>query len=183
MRIISGKWKGRRFDLPKGVAARPTSDKIREAVFSILGDRVPGAHVLDLFCGSGAIGLEALSRGAAGAVFCDADKRCIARIRETLRAFGQPDTGCRLMACDFRSALSRLKADGGSFDIIYIDPPYKGGCYNEALEGLREIADSRAVILAEHDRRDRMPDEAGGFQKTGERLYGDTVISFYGRIS
>ena len=122
MRIISGSARGRTIVAPQGMDTRPTQDYVRESLFNILRADVPGARVLDLFAGSGALGLEALSRGAEHAVFVDSARAAVACVRrnvETLRMDGR----CQVLACDWRAAAQRLA--GGGFDLVFIDPPYR----------------------------------------------------------
>ena len=148
MRIISGQARGRKLATLEGDNTRPTLDRTREALFNILQMRVRGAKVLDLFAGSGALGLEALSRGAQSAVFCDVSRQACAVIQKNIEALRAQDRS-RLLCCDAMDALARLA--GESFDVVFLDPPYRKGLVDKALAGL-VAADAFApgcVIVAE----------------------------------
>ena len=138
MRIISGQARGRKLATLEGENTRPTLDRTREALFNILQTRVRGAKVLDLFAGSGALGLEALSRGAQSAVFCDVSRQACAVIQKNIEALRAQDRS-RLLCCDAMDALARLA--GESFDVVFLDPPYRKGLVDKALAGL--VADDR----------------------------------------
>ena len=147
MRVIAGKARGRALKAPQGLETRPTSDKAREAIFGSIQFDIAGARVLDLFAGSGAMGIEALSRGAAEAVFVDSSREAAAAIRENLK-----NTGLKgeLAVTDFRAA---LKGMSRAFDFIFIDPPYRSGYYQEAVAAIIDgglLAEHGRIIL-EHD--------------------------------
>jgi 16S rRNA (guanine(966)-N(2))-methyltransferase RsmD len=180
MRIISGKWKGRRFYLPKGVDSRPTSDMLREALFSILvNDIDENTTVLDLFSGSGSFAFEALSRGAGHAILCDENKKCIKEIQDNLERFGASKDEYTLITSDFRQALKKLDRMGTSINVCYIDPPYKSDFYIPALEQVDSIMNPDGIIILEHSRRDGMPQSIGELVKQRDRKYGNTIISIY----
>ena len=124
MRVIAGSAKGRRLFAPKGTETRPTSDRVKESLFNILGERVIGGAVLDLYAGSGALGIEALSRGAARAVFVDAEKAAIETIRRNVEGAGFSDRAT-IRRASAKTALRDLTADGERFDLIFLDPPYR----------------------------------------------------------
>ena len=177
MRVIAGSAKGLRLEVPKGLAIRPTSDRVREALFSIFGPAMDGARFLDLFAGSGANGIEALSRGAATAVFVDADRRSLDLVRSNLdKARLAPCA--RLLLAPLPEALARLD---GPFDFIFADPPYAFDAYEELLAsvaGRGLLADGGRIAL-EHDARTALPETAGEMTRTHERRYGDTALSVY----
>lgn len=179
MRIISGKWKGRRFFLPKGVSTRPTSDMLREALFSILRNEIENANVLDLFAGSASFAFEAISRGANHAVICDNSRKCIAEIESNLEKFGAEKNCYTLINSDFKQAIIKTGGLGIGIDICYIDPPYKSSFYIEALEFVDNVINADGIVITEHDRRESMPDRIGGLSKQREKKYGNTVISIY----
>lgn len=172
MRIVAGKFKGRRLSAPAGRATRPTADRVREALFSILGP-LDGQRVLDLFAGSGALGIEALSRGAAAAVFVDSDQRAVAAIRRNLDALGAE------AAVHRRDALAFLRGQrDGSFDLVFLDPPYSfaselAGALSELLPAA--LAEG-ARIVSESDKR--TPLELT-LPLVDERVYGDTRIAIH----
>lgn len=176
MRVIAGAYGGRRLKAPPGAATRPTSDRVREALFSILGQRVPGARVLDLFAGSGALGLEALSRGASSATFVDDAPGAIRAIRANLDALGATAEVRRADALRFLETASDAAAQ---YDLVFLDPPYRlaerlAGRLSEALPA---VLAPGAVAVAESDRRAPLALE---LTLSDERRYGDTLIRIYG---
>ena len=173
MRVVAGEFKGRRLRAPRGLRTRPTADRVREALFSILGD-VFGARVLDLYAGSGALGLEALSRGAASAVFVERDARAASAIRDNLRAL-ELDQAVRR-----QDALRFLAANEGTFDLVFCDPPYDSvpRIAEPLAERLPALLTQGARIVTESDKR--MPLELP-FELLAERTYGDTRIAIHVR--
>jgi 16S rRNA (guanine966-N2)-methyltransferase len=176
MRVIAGEWRGRPLKAPPGAATRPTSDRVREALFSILAARVPDARVLDLFAGSGALGIEALSRGAAQATFVDAAPAAIRAVTANLEAVGARAEVRRSDALRFLSA-ARLGA--AQYDLVFLDPPYRDA---ERLapalsEALPAVLAPGAVAVAESDRRAPL---ALSLPLHDERRYGDTLIRIHG---
>ena len=174
MRVIAGAYKGRPLKVPRGQSTRPTSDRVREALFSILGD-VEGLRVLDLFAGSGALGIEALSRGAAAAVFVEESRRAADAIRANLRTVGDPPAEVRTE--DVFAYLSRV-ADGPAFDLVFADPPYSsatrtGGRLSELLA---PVLTDASLTVTESDKR--APLELA-LPLVDERVYGDTRIAIH----
>jgi 16S rRNA (guanine966-N2)-methyltransferase len=172
MRVVAGHLRGRRFAAPPGADTRPTSDRVREAVFAILGP-LEGLRVLDLFAGSGALGIEALSRGASTATFVDNDPRALAAIRhnlETLKLHGP--------AVHRRDALAHLRGEAATYDLIFVDPPYSsaprlGVPLSAALPG---VLSTDALIVTESDKRTPLELE---LPLVRERAYGDTRIALH----
>lgn len=177
VRIVGGSLGGRVLRAPTGAATRPTSEKVRQALFNILGD-VTGDHVLDLFAGTGALGFEALSRGAASATFVDLARPALNVIRENLAALGVADRAT-LVAGD-AIALAARQVPPAPWRVVFVDPPYRTDLAVRAVTALpiAHLAD-RAVIVIEHDRRNAPPDLVGSLLRTDERRYGDTFLSFY----
>jgi 16S rRNA (guanine(966)-N(2))-methyltransferase RsmD len=176
VRVIAGRYGGRRLQAPPGEATRPTGDRVREALFSILGDRVDGARVLDLFAGSGALGIEALSRGASAATFVDSSPAAQRAIAANLEALGAEAEVRRQDALRFLDS-----ASGGArqYDLVFLDPPYRlagrlGPGLSELLPG---VLASGAWVVAEGDRR--APLELD-LPLHDERRYGDTLIRIHG---
>jgi 16S rRNA (guanine966-N2)-methyltransferase len=171
MRVVAGAFKGRRLQAPRGRRTRPTSDKVREAVFSLLGD-VSGARVLDLYAGSGALGIEALSRGAAAATFVERDSRALASLRRNLEAVGADAQVVR------RDVVRFLTADVGPFDLVFVDPPYDSavGLAEPLSERLPAVLTREARIVTESDKR--APLELA-LRLELERVYGDTRIAVH----
>lgn len=175
MRVIAGLYGGRRLVVPPGDATRPTSDRVREALFSVLGQSVREARVLDLFAGSGALGIEALSRGAATAVFVDHAPMAIEAIRANLAALGIEAEVQRIEA---RAWLRTASARADAYDLVFLDPPYRraGELGRELTEGLAAVLAAGARIITESDRRDPLELE---LPLADERRYGDTVIRIH----
>jgi 16S rRNA (guanine966-N2)-methyltransferase len=172
VRIVAGRYKGRRLRMPRGAQTRPTADRVREALFSMLGD-VSGARVLDLYAGSGALGLEALSRGADSAVLVDRDPRAAAAIRANIDAVGANALLRR------QDALGFLSGREGTFDLVFCDPPYDSGprIAGPLAERLPAVLAEGARIVTESDKR--RPLELR-FPLLTERTYGDTRIAIHG---
>ena len=181
MRVVAGTYGGRRLRAPRGRATRPTSDRVREALFSTLGARVVGAHVLDLFAGSGALGIEALSRGAADALFVERDRAAAATLRGNLDALGIPATIWTVDAARFVADLDR---DGTpAFDLVLCDPPYtlSSAALVALLVGLANSGRLHpdAMLVAERARRGqavRIVEQ--GLRVADVRTYGDTVLYY-----
>ena len=175
MRVVAGLYGGRRLVAPPGSATRPTSDRVREALFSVLGTSVQGARVLDLYAGSGALGIEALSRGAASAVFVDQAPKAIAAIRANLEALGIEAPVHRMQA---RAALRPPPTAASAYDLVFLDPPYRraAGLGQELSEALPAVLAAGARVVTESDRRD--PLELA-FPLADERRYGDTIIRIH----
>jgi len=178
VRIVGGSLRGRALRAPAGAATRPTSEKVREAVFNILGS-VDGDRVLDLFAGSGALGIEALSRGAAHATFVDAAKPAVAAIRGNLRDLGLDDRAT-VVPGDAVGGAARHGAIG-PWRLVFIDPPYRSDLAARAVLALPgDHLASGAVVVIEHDRHNTPPETLGSLLRTDQRRYGDTLISFFG---
>ncbi len=180
MRIVAGEFGGRRLRSPKDEAIRPTIDRVREAVFSIIAPFVPGARVLDLFAGTGAFGLEALSRGAAGAVFVDQSREAVRIIRANIAICGAEERA-RVIHAPVLKAIERLAEAGDSFDLVFMDPPYGKGYLEETLPHLTDVAHPDALVIGEHHVKDLLPPAPEGWSKTEQRRYGDTSVSFFVR--
>jgi 16S rRNA (guanine966-N2)-methyltransferase len=175
VRVVAGAYGGRRLAAPDGSATRPTSDRVREALFSVLGTSVQGARVLDLFAGSGALGIEALSRGAASAVFVDRAPRAIGAVRANLAALGIDADVRRIEA---RAWLRTASARSEAYDLVFLDPPYRRAAElgRELSEGLAAVLAPGARVVTESDRRDPLELD---LPVADERRYGDTVIRIH----
>ena len=172
MRIVAGRHKGRRLRAPAGAATRPTADRVREAVFSIVGP-VEGMRVLDLYAGSGALGLEALSRGAESATFVESGRPALAAIRANLEAAGEK---AEVVASD---AIKWLRAAADrEFDLVFCDPPYDAAAEiaQTLTELLPRVAAPQALIVTESSKRNPLTLD---LPLTDERTYGDTRIAIY----
>jgi 16S rRNA (guanine966-N2)-methyltransferase len=171
VRVVAGEFKGRRLAAPRGRRTRPTADRVREAIFSMLGD-VSGARVLDLYAGSGALGIEALSRGAESAVFVERDRAALAALERNLEATGAPGEVRRQDVARF------LARQEGTFDLVFCDPPYDGAPAIAATlaAALPEILDEDARIVTESDKRNPL---VLPLPLVVERSYGDTRIAIH----
>jgi 16S rRNA (guanine966-N2)-methyltransferase len=176
MRVIAGRYRGRRLQAPPGAATRPTSDRVREALFSVLGDRVADARVLDLFAGSGALGIEALSRGAAEVTFVDSAPAALRAVRANLDALGAT---AEVRRADARRFLGGAPSAARQYDLVFLDPPYRlaGRLGSELTAALPAVLAPGAAVIAESDRR--APLELG-LPILDERRYGDTLIRIHG---
>ena len=174
MRVIAGTARGRPLVAPPGRATRPISDRVKETLFAILGDRVPDARVVDLYAGSGAVGIEALSRGAARCAFVDRDRRAVAAIRENLGRTGMVDRG----SVHGQGVLPFLAAQGEDrFDLAILDPPYAEHAILAPLERLTgRLAPGATVVVKHHW---RTPVSAPpGLTAWRERRFGETMLTF-----
>ncbi|NLI80743.1 MAG: 16S rRNA (guanine(966)-N(2))-methyltransferase RsmD [Deltaproteobacteria bacterium] len=178
MRIVAGEFRGRRLDSPRTRKIRPTPDRVREALFSMLAQELPGAKVLDLFAGTGALGLEALSRGAAFSVFVDNDPEALRLIYSNIRRCGV-EVRTRVIAAPAEAALSLMADEGSVFDLIFMDPPYGKGHLETLLPQLHRIAGAATLVIAEHHTKDILPPTCGIWLRFKQRFYGDTAISIY----
>jgi 16S rRNA (guanine966-N2)-methyltransferase len=179
MRIIAGSLKGRRLAPVRGLI-RPTGAKVREAIFNILGDAVADARVLDLFAGTGALGIEALSRGAKDAVFVEDHPESLKVLRRNLANLDL-EAQTRVLPLPVHTALKKLGVHGGDFDLAFLDPPYGGEQAAAALNALAAAAilAPAAWVVAEQSRRDQLPERAGSLERRELRRYGDTQVAFY----
>ena len=181
MRITGGLSKGRSLAALKGMKIRPTTDQVREAVFSILGQDLEGRSVLDLFAGTGIMGIEALSRGAKTALFVDNSTQALKIIKKNLLICGYEEKG-KCLKRDLRKGLPPMTAPVTEiFDLAFLDPPYDKGLIPPVLISLSEsylMADDSWVV-AESSRFDELPESAGLLTMTDIRIYGDTKISLY----
>lgn len=188
MRVIAGSARGRQLQDFKGRSIRPTADRVKEAVFSSLMVRLPGSHVLDLFAGTGALGVEALSRGAGLAVFVENDRKACDLIRANLAACGwKQSLGVRVLQMDaihwMSSAGARSVRDNedGRFDIILADPPYFKGYEEKTLELVSGYGflSPGGVLVLESSARQTLPEQVGSLCMTKSKKYGESMISYY----
>ncbi|MEG2203823.1 MAG: 16S rRNA (guanine(966)-N(2))-methyltransferase RsmD [Oscillospiraceae bacterium] len=178
MRVITGTAKGRKLLAPEGLDTRPTSDMAKEAIFSILQFELEGALVLDLFAGSGQLGIEALSRGARGAIFIDSSREAQATILSNL-----DKTGLRAAArVSQMDAAMFLRGTQEQFDIALLDPPYGTGLISQALPLLVDHMNPGGLILCETERNEILPDSAGIFTEKREYRYGKAKVTTYRRV-
>lgn len=175
MRIIAGEWRGRRLETREGMDVRPTPERVKEALFNILQFQLEGRRVLDLFAGSGQLGLEALSRGAAEAVFVDESRESAAVVKRNIASL-KAEAKTRLYQTDFAAFLMRRQEP---FDIVFLDPPYRSGKLEVALPLAAAITNPGGTIIAEHPTDEELPDEAGDFRKGKSYRYGKIYLTVY----
>jgi 16S rRNA (guanine(966)-N(2))-methyltransferase RsmD len=178
VRIIAGNFKGRRLKAPEGQGVRPTSDALRETLFNVLGASVEGARVLDAFAGTGALGLEALSRGAAHVTFVERDRRVLPVLEHNIAACRAGDA-CVIIRDDFVGIDGRSRALG-DFDLALLDPPYDGSDLDAVLRTAATLAAPHGRVVLEHSRRRSSPDAVAGLTRTRVLTAGDSALSFYG---
>ena len=181
MRITGGKIKGRHLTSPKGLNIRPTTDKVRESVFNIIGHDLSGLRVIDLFAGTGSLGLEALSRGAFSVTFIDYSGRAIKLIKKNLLLCGHQTSGI-IIKKDLRNGLPRRHAImNEQFDLVFLDPPYRKGFAPLLLQEIstRRILSSNSRVVFETSKNEVLPVSYENLEIVDTRLYGDTKISIY----
>ncbi|MFQ5900295.1 MAG: 16S rRNA (guanine(966)-N(2))-methyltransferase RsmD [Thermodesulfobacteriota bacterium] len=187
MRIISGSAKGRRLALFKDSLIRPTSDRIREAIFNILSNpgivtsgAFPFSNVLDIFAGTGALGIETLSRGALKGVFIESNTEALKVLAKNIQICNFHDRA-KIIPLETSKALSLLKREKMRFGLVFVDPPYNCSMLAETLKGLykNELLTYNSIVVAEHSIMEVPPDRLEGLNMEDRRKYGDTLVSFY----
>jgi 16S rRNA (guanine(966)-N(2))-methyltransferase RsmD len=174
MRVIAGALKGRRLNAPDWPGLRPTSDRLRETLFNILAPRVEGARVLDGYAGTGAVGIEALSRGAAHVTFVEQDRRAQQLIETNLRKCGVSDRYAII-----RAGFAVAARSGGEFDLVFLDPPYGAGELTAALDAAAPLVGPETLLVLEHATRDPAPAAIGALERTRDVIHGDSALTFY----
>lgn len=179
MRIVGGSARGRTLKAPQGSdVTRPTADRTRQAIFNILGQRCDGLTVLDLFAGTGALGLEAISRGADRAVLVDSGREAIALCRENARTLGfEPQV--EVIAAPVEKALEQLRQAGRRFELVFSDPPYAARAGALTLGAVASIVSVGGVAVIEHDDDEVLPETLGAWAREDERSFGATVVSIF----
>ena len=179
MRIITGEYKGRKLESPLGNDIRPTSDKVKESIFNLLMNGMWQSVCVDLFAGTGNLGLEALSRGAKCCYFCDNSRESIKLIKTNIQKCGAEEKS-RVVIGDYMKCLGRLKEP---VDIFFLDPPYRDGLYEKCLGQIDEmdLLSEDGIIMAEHDKYVELPDRIGNLEKFKQKNYGKIFVSLYRR--
>jgi len=180
LRIIAGVAKKRLLKVPSGWTGRPTADRVKESLFNILASSIIDCNFLDLFAGTGNVGIEALSRGARKAVFVEKDNRAAGAILQNVKTTGFADSS-RLIIKDVYRALTQLGQAGETFDIVFLDPPYGMGFEVPVIKSLLElkILSPGGLVIAESSKRDALPSMIAEISIIKQERYGDTMISFY----
>ncbi|GAC1342580.1 MAG: 16S rRNA (guanine(966)-N(2))-methyltransferase RsmD [Candidatus Dormibacteria bacterium] len=177
-RITAGAWRGRRVFTGRTMSTRPTTSRVREALFNILGGRTEDAALLDLYAGAGTIGFEALSRGAASVTFVERDRAALALIQRSAEHLGCSER-IRIVAGEVSAWLGRHAAEVATADLCYLDAPYGDDGVIQVLDRLGRCPP--ALVVCEHHRARRLPDTTGGLERTREAGYGMARLSFYRR--
>ena len=175
MRIVAGKARGRKLMTPKGMDIRPTTDKVKEAMFSILQFDLPGKHVLDLFAGTGQLGLEAISRGAASVTFTDSSKKAVELIRENIRLSGF-SAESKVLQTD---AFAYLSSASEKFDLVLLDPPYEKGLCEKAAVLLPRVLSDGAIVVCETRPDEVLPEQIGPLSVFREYKYSAIRLTVY----
>ena len=178
MRVITGSARGRRLKTPEGLDIRPTTDNVKEALFNIIQFDVEGRRVLDLFAGTGQLGIEALSRGAASAVFVDQDREALKIVRENLKT-------CGLQASVRQEDALRALHREERFDLIFVDPPYDAGLYGPVLETIKSVdkLSEGGIIICEARSEEPLPEMTPPYRKGREYRYGRVKLAVYTKES
>ncbi len=175
MRIVAGSARGRKLISPEGMDVRPTTDKVKESLFNIIQFEVPDARVLDLFAGTGQLGLEALSRGAREAVFVDAAGKSLATVKKNVELCGFADRATLVHA----DAIAWLSRREGTFDLVFLDPPYHKGLCEKAMEALPPVLNDSAAVICETQADEDLPERFGPFARAKEYRYSAIRLTVY----
>ena len=177
MRIVAGRLKGRTLKGPTNVGLRPTSDRLRETLFNVLGNRVEGARVLDGFAGTGAVGLEALSRGATRVTFVERDRSALAVIRDNISKCGVAPA-CEVVQADMQEVAAR-EPGLGRFGLVFLDPPYDAPDLDRVVTDASRWVTPDGTLVLEHSKRRASPEHAGSLARYRVLQAGDSTLSFY----
>lgn len=182
MRIITGIAKGRKITAPEGMDTRPTSDRVKESLFNIISKKIYGARVLDMFSGTGNLGLEAISRGAEWCTFIEKNNATYKILLENIDNLGFKEK-CDLYNRDAFDVLEMLGKKSDKYDIIFLDPPYSKGLVEKAIMGISEksLMDDEGIIMSEYDENDIIPEDINGIKIYRTEKYGRTKISFWAK--
>jgi 16S rRNA (guanine966-N2)-methyltransferase len=185
MRVIAGKFRSRQLKSLRGTALRPTSDRLRETLFNVIADRVEGSRFLDVFAGTGAVGIEALSRGARDVLFIENHRPAAALIEKNLESLGLR-AEARVVALDALHGLERLAEEAAAkpkdYDIVFLDPPYAAAeDYRRVLAflGASSLLSEGSMVIAEHQRKFELPEREGQLERMRVLRQGDAALSFY----
>jgi 16S rRNA (guanine966-N2)-methyltransferase len=180
MRIVAGSARGRTLQGPKGQDIRPTADRVRQALFNVLGQFFEGGQALDLFAGTGALGLEALSRGVSRAVFVDSGREAQGLVRENAKSTGF-EAQIELMPMDALKAAAQLAGARRKFELVFADPPYAQLAIEKLVSAIEQgaLLAEDGWLCVEHDKREVAPEQVGRLTRVDQRRFGDTLVSLY----
>lgn len=184
MRVISGNARGIALSAPEGMNTRPTTDRVKENLFNMIQHEIRDKVVLDLFSGSGALAIEALSRGAREAVLVEPEKKCYTVISENLKRT-RLSSQARILQSASAVGIQQLQREGRRFDLVFMDPPYQQGWVVMTLNQLVEsdILSPGALVVVEHESTDPSPEQIGSLHRTQEKKYGRTALSLYREVT
>lgn len=182
MRIVTGRAKGRAIKAPEGMNTRPTSDRVKESIFNIISTRMYDSNCLDVFAGTGNLGLEAISRGAKYCTFIEKDKNTYKILRENIETL-KFEKDCVTYNQDAFNVLKLIEKKGEKYDIIFLDPPYSKGLIDKSIEEIStlDILKGDGVIISEYDDKDIIPDKIGDIRVYRTEKYGRTKVSFWSK--
>ncbi|MCC3865822.1 16S rRNA (guanine(966)-N(2))-methyltransferase RsmD [Terrisporobacter petrolearius] len=180
MRVISGKARGLKLNAPKNDDVRPTTDRVKESLFNMINPYIIDSNILDLFAGTGSLGIECLSRGANKCIFIDNSKESINIIKSNIKK-ARVENESIVLNLDFKSAINSLALKNEKFDVIFMDPPYYKNMFSDALGSIdnKNLLKEDGIIVVEHDTKDRFPDNIGRLYKSRDKKYGNTTLTFY----
>lgn len=180
LRVISGKARGLKLNTPKNDDVRPTTDRVKESLFNIINPYIMDGDILDLFAGTGSLGIECLSRGANKCVFVDLNRSSIEIVKSNIKK-ARVESNSEVLNVDFKAAIERVKNNSYKFDIIFMDPPYYKNMFFEALEKIEKsnILKEDGIIVVEHDTKQEFPENIGKLINYRSKKYGNTTITFY----
>ncbi|RDY24864.1 16S rRNA (guanine(966)-N(2))-methyltransferase RsmD [Romboutsia maritimum] len=180
MRVISGRVRGLKLDTPKNEDVRPTTDRVKESLFNIINSYIMDSNILDLFAGTGSLGIECISRGAQKCVFVDVSKESISIIKSNIRK-ARAERESIVINSDFKDAINKLTIQNEKFDVIFMDPPYYKNMFVQALENIDKsnLLNEEGIIVVEHDSNDEFPENIGRLEKSRDKKYGNTTLTFY----
>jgi len=180
LRVISGKVRGLKLDTPKNLDVRPTTDRVKESLFNIINPYIRESNILDLFAGTGSLGIECLSRGAKNCVFVDKSKESIGIVKSNIKK-ARVENESTILNIDFKDAVKRLSVQKQKFDVIFMDPPYYENMFIDCLKSIDEFSllKEDGLVVVEHDTNDLFDDNIGRLYKSREKKYGNTTITFY----
>ena len=180
MRVISGKARGLKLNAPKNNDVRPTTDRVKESLFNMINPYMMESSILDLFAGTGSLGIECLSRGANKCIFLDSSKESIGIIKSNIKK-ARVEKESIVLNCDFKSAINSLALKTETFDVIFMDPPYYKNMFDDALNSIdnNNLLKEDGIIVVEHDTKDKFPDSIGRLYKSRDKKYGNTTLTFY----
>lgn len=182
MKIIAGNWKGIRLDVPPKEIARPTQQRVKKSLFDILGEFIQEREVLDLFCGSGSLGIEALSRGAHSVTFVEWNPSCVKLLKENLKRLpGRKEVFC--LKENALKAIRKFFREKKRFDLVFLDPPYNKEVMTKCLReiGKCDILTPHAILVIRHPKGALLPFQSGLLRLKRQKRYGETALSFYGK--